>query len=116
VIDPAVAGRLRRAMEAAATSGTGMGLAPPGFPVAMKTGTAAEPGQGYHVNYIGLGPLPEPTVAFCIRVTNERSSPAVTTAAREVTRRLLAGLAVGPTRPSSPAARRGPAPARGLSR
>ena len=44
----------------------------------MKTGTAAERGRGYHVNYIGVGPLPDPTVAFCVRVTHERSSPAVT--------------------------------------
>jgi cell division protein FtsI/penicillin-binding protein 2 len=59
----------------------------------MKTGTAAEPGRGYHVNYIGAFPLPDPTIAFCVRVTNERSSPAVTRAAREVTGRLLATLA-----------------------
>jgi cell division protein FtsI/penicillin-binding protein 2 len=58
----------------------------------MKTGTAAEWGHGYHVNYIGVGPLPDPTVAFCVRVTHERSSQAVTRAAREVTRRLLAAL------------------------
>ena len=59
----------------------------------MKTGTAAEWGRGYHVNYIGMGPLPDPAVAFCVRVTNERTSPAVNRAAREVTRRLLAALA-----------------------
>ena len=59
----------------------------------MKTGTAAEWGRGYHVNYIGMGPLPDPAVAFCVRVTHERTSPAVTRAAREVTRRLLAALA-----------------------
>ena len=59
----------------------------------MKTGTAAEWGHGYHVNYIGMGPLPDPVVAFGVRVTNERTSPAVNRAAREVTRRLLAALA-----------------------
>ena len=80
-------------MEAVATFGTGASLAPRGFALAMKTGTAAEPGRGYHVNYIGAGPLPDPTFAFCVRVTNERSSPAVTRAAREVTARLLAALA-----------------------
>jgi cell division protein FtsI/penicillin-binding protein 2 len=47
-------------MEAVVTFGTGASLAPLGFAVAMKTGTAAEPGQGYHVNYIGAGPLPDP--------------------------------------------------------
>ena len=93
VVPPVIARRLRRAMEAVAGFGTGTGLAPRGFPIAMKTGTAAEPGRGYHVNYIGIGPLPDPAVAFCIRVTDERSSPAVTRAAREVARRLLAALA-----------------------
>ena len=42
----------------------------PSFPVAMKTGTASTPGLGYHVNYIGVGPMPDPTVAFCVRVTH----------------------------------------------
>ena len=93
VLERAIARRLRRAMEAVAQYGTGVGLAPPGFPVAMKTGTAAEWGRGYHVNYIGMGPLPDPAIAFCVRVTNERSSPAVTRAARDVTRRLLTALA-----------------------
>jgi cell division protein FtsI/penicillin-binding protein 2 len=93
VVDAALGRRLRRAMSAVAEYGTGAGLAPPGFAIAMKTGTAAEPGRGYHVNYIGVGPMPDPAVAFCVRVTNERSSRAVTAAAREVTRRLLAGLA-----------------------
>jgi cell division protein FtsI/penicillin-binding protein 2 len=96
VLSPAVARRLRRAMEAVALEGTGGGLAPEGLRVAMKTGTAAEPGRGYHVNYVGMAPLPDPAVAFCVRVTNERTSPAVTRAAREVTRRLLHGLAERP--------------------
>jgi peptidoglycan glycosyltransferase len=93
VVQPEVARRLRRAMEAVAAHGTGAGLAPRGFPVAMKTGTASEPSHGYHVNYVGMGPLPDPSVAFCVRVTNGRSSPAVNAAAREVTRALLAALA-----------------------
>jgi len=92
VLDPAVARRLVRAMEAVADRGTGAGLWPAGFPVAMKTGTGADRGR-YHVNYIGAGPLPDPTVAFCVRVTHGSSSAAVTKAAREVTRRLLAALA-----------------------
>jgi cell division protein FtsI/penicillin-binding protein 2 len=92
VLDPAVARRLAGAMRAVADHGTGAGLSPPGFAIIMKTGTGAEHGR-YHVNYIGAGPLPEPTVAFCVRVTHGTSSPAVTRAAREVTRRLLAALA-----------------------
>jgi peptidoglycan glycosyltransferase len=93
VLAPAVARRLRQAMEAVARSGTGVGLAPPGFAVAMKTGTAAERGQGYHVNYIGFGPLPGAELAFCVRVTHQPTSPAVTNAARGVTRALLGALA-----------------------
>ena len=93
VLPPAIAARLRQAMAAVARHGTGAGLAPPGFAMAMKTGTAATPGLGYHVNYIGTAPLPDPTVAFAVRVTGEGSSPAVTQAAREVTRRLLEALA-----------------------
>jgi cell division protein FtsI/penicillin-binding protein 2 len=93
VLDPAVARRLRQAMRAAADRGTGVDLAPTGFPIAIKTGTGAERGRGYHVNYVGAGPLPDATVAFCIRVTHGSSSPAVTRAARDVTRRLLAALA-----------------------
>jgi len=92
VLDPAVARRLVQAMRAVADRGTGAGLAPASFPVVMKTGTGADRGR-YHVNYIGAGPLPDPTVAFCVRVTQGASSPAVTRAAREVTRRLLAALA-----------------------
>jgi peptidoglycan glycosyltransferase len=85
--------RLRRAMEAVARVGTAAGLAPPGLVVAMKTGTAALYRAGYHVNYIGIAPSPDASVAFCVRLTHFRSSYAVTVAAREVTRRLLAGLA-----------------------
>jgi peptidoglycan glycosyltransferase len=92
VLDPAVARRLRQAMRGVAERGTGTGLAPAGFPVAMKTGTGADDGR-YHVNYVGAGPLPDPTVAFCVRLTHGVSSPAVTRAAREVTRRLLTALA-----------------------
>jgi cell division protein FtsI/penicillin-binding protein 2 len=93
VVGPELARRLRQAMRAVGEHGTGAGLAPPGFPVAMKTGTASERGRGYHVNYIGMGPLPDPAVAFCVRVTDERTSPAVNAAARDVARALLSALA-----------------------
>jgi peptidoglycan glycosyltransferase len=93
VLPPALVPRLLQAMEAVADFGTAASLAPPGFRIAMKTGTAALPRHGYHVNYIGIGPLPEPTVAFCVRLTYLSSSPAATAAGRDVTRRLLASLA-----------------------
>ena len=93
VLEPAVARRLRRAMAAVARRGTGAGLAPAGYEIAMKTGTAAERGRGYHVNYVGIAPLGATTVAFCVRVTHGATSPAVTTAAREVTSRLVESLA-----------------------
>jgi len=94
IVESAWMPSLREAMLAvAAPGGTGAGLAPRGFPVAMKTGTAATPGEGYHVNYIGVGPMPEPRIAFCVRVTHQRSSRRVRRAARAVTSALLAGLA-----------------------
>ena len=96
VLEPTVARRLRRAMDAVVRFGTGVGLAPDGLAMAMKTGTAAEVGVGYHVNYIGF--LPGRSLAFCVRVTHERTSPAVTRAAREVTQRLLRSLADRPQR------------------
>jgi cell division protein FtsI/penicillin-binding protein 2 len=80
-------------MRAVALYGTGTGLTRRGFPVAMKTGTAAEYRKGYHVNYIGVAPTPDSAVAFCVRVTYQRNSRAVNRAAREVTEALLAGLA-----------------------
>jgi cell division protein FtsI/penicillin-binding protein 2 len=82
--------RLRQSMLAvAAPGGTASFLAPPGFPVAMKTGTASLPGAGYHVNYIGIGPMPEPRLAFEVRITHQPSSPRARRAAREVTQTLL---------------------------
>jgi peptidoglycan glycosyltransferase len=93
VLDAATARHLARAMRAVAVYGTGAGLAPRVLPVAMKTGTAAAPGKGYHVNYVGFAPARDPTVVFCVRVTNRPSSHAVTRAAREVAAALLAGLA-----------------------
>ncbi len=88
---------LTRAMEAVTdVGGTAEGADPPGFQVAMKTGTAAEGALGYHVNYIGAGPLPTPRVAFCVRITHQGSSRAVNEVAREVLKRLLESLASTP--------------------
>jgi len=93
VVDADTTRHLLRAMRAVAIYGTGAGIASPELPVAMKTGTAAEYRRGYHVNYVGFAPPEDPVVAFCIRVTHRPTSHAVTRAAREVARALLAGLA-----------------------
>jgi peptidoglycan glycosyltransferase len=93
VLEPAWVTAMQAAMEpVTGPGGTAEGVEPASFPVAMKTGTAAEPGQGYHTNYIGVGPMPDPTVAYCVRVTNGGSSPAVTRSSREALAALLAGL------------------------
>lgn len=97
VIDPAWLGVLSRAMQAVVAYGTAAGLAPESFPVAMKTGTGATWHLGYHANHIGLGPWPDPRVAFCVRVTHEPSSGRVTRAARQVVGALLEGFAERPS-------------------
>lgn len=93
VIGPRTVPPLLRAMRAVSLYGTGTGVAPRELPIAMKTGTAAEYRKGYHVNYIGVAPTPESSVAFCVRVTYRPNSRAVNRAAKEVTRALLEGLA-----------------------
>jgi hypothetical protein len=93
ILDAATLPILRHAMEAVALFGTGAALAPGGFPIAMKTGTAAEWRHGYHVNYVGYAPTRDPSIAFCVRLTGQPSSHVVNRAARDVTRRLLRGLA-----------------------
>jgi peptidoglycan glycosyltransferase len=80
----------RRAVEAVTgPGGTAADATPPAFPVAMKTGTASAIGVGYHVNYVGAGPLPDPRLAFCVRVTHQPTSPAVNREARVVLRQVL---------------------------
>jgi Penicillin binding protein transpeptidase domain len=94
VLDAGWRPMLTRAMIAVAQpGGTAARIAPPYFPVALKTGTASEPDQGFHVNYIGFGPLPETRFAFAVRVTHQPSSRRVRSAAFAVTRRFLEGLA-----------------------
>jgi peptidoglycan glycosyltransferase len=80
------------AMKAVASRGTASHLAPAGFPVAMKTGTASHPRYGFHVNYIGVGPMPEPWLAFCVRITDRPTSHKVRTVAADVSRRFLGNL------------------------
>ncbi|MEO1088611.1 MAG: penicillin-binding transpeptidase domain-containing protein, partial [Acidobacteriota bacterium] len=81
VLDPAHADVLRQSMRAVAERGTGMRMKTRGFPVAMKTGTASHPQHGFHVNYIGFGPLPHARVAFCVRITHQGTSRRVRSAA-----------------------------------
>jgi hypothetical protein len=93
VVDPRWLPLLTRSMEAVTgPGGTAGGLDPPGFQVAMKTGTAAEPGSGYHVNYIGVGPQPHPPIAICGRLTPRGSSPDISRRARQVLATLLGSL------------------------
>ena len=52
-----------------------------------------QPGVGYHVNYVGAGPLPHPTIGFAVRVTHQPSSHRVREAAQDVLATLLEQLA-----------------------
>jgi peptidoglycan glycosyltransferase len=92
VVTPEAVPVLARAMQAVAVYGTAAGVAPPGFPIAMKTGTGAEWRLGYHANYVGVAPWPNPVVAFCVRITHEPTSSRVNRTAREVLSALLEGL------------------------
>lgn len=92
VLEPEWIEPLRDSMEAVVRQGTGMRVRTPGFPVAMKTGTASHPLHGFHVNYIGYGPLPNARVAFAVRITHQATSRQVRMAAAEVTARLLRNL------------------------
>ena len=81
------------AMETVVRRGTAQRVWPPAnFPVAMKTGTASDPRYGFHVNYVGIGPLPDARLAFCVRITDRPTSAKVRYAARQVSHRLLRGL------------------------
>lgn len=72
--------------------GTAGFIAPPGFRVYMKTGTGGNYRDGYHVNYIGYVPKEEGNIAFCVRVTDKRTSIQVRRAAYQTTRELLIHL------------------------
>ncbi len=94
VLDPDHAEVIRGSMLAVtAPGGTAYQVAPPQFPAAMKTGTGATPGLGYHTNYIGFAPVDRPQFAFAVRITGIRTSKAARQASYEVTRRLLRILA-----------------------
>jgi hypothetical protein len=85
--------RMRQALTGVVEEGgTAEGVAPESFPVVMKTGTASAPGLGYHVNYVGAGPLPDPTIGFAVRVTHQPTSHRVREAAQQVLADLLEAL------------------------
>lgn len=94
LLDPEHAEVIVRSMLAVTRpGGTASNLAPPSFPVAMKTGTGATPGLGYHTNYIGYGPVDAPLYSFAVRITGISTSKGVRQATTDATRRLLAVLA-----------------------
>ncbi len=95
---PVLDTRQRRALLSAMDSVTGWGgtaalIDPTGFQVAMKTGTGGNRWPGFHVNYIGVGPLPDPWLAFSVRVTGVPRSKDVRRAGYHVTQRLLRAIA-----------------------
>ena len=61
-------------------------------PQPMKTGTASDPRYGFYTNYIGIGPLPDARLAFCVRITDRPTSVKVRRAAQQVTYQLLRNL------------------------
>ena len=93
VLDEDMAAGLARSMRAVTLYGTAAGIAPSGVEVAMKTGTAREPGEDFHINYIGFLPAEAPRYAFAVRVTGHPTSRRVRRAGYRVTRRLLLDLA-----------------------
>jgi peptidoglycan glycosyltransferase len=93
ILEPAWVPLLQRALEGVVEEGgTAEGVAPETFPVVMKTGTASTPGLGYHVNYVGAGPMPHPKIAFAVRITNQPTSHRVRDAAQDVLANLLEAL------------------------
>jgi hypothetical protein len=72
--------------------GTAGFIAPTGFPVYMKTGTSGSYRDGFHVNYIGYVPKDHGNIAFCVRLTNKRTSYRVRRAAYQTNRELLIRL------------------------
>jgi len=93
VIEASWLSTILASMEAVTEGGTGRGIAPPDFPIAMKTGTGRDKNLGFHTNYIGIGPMPNPRISFCIRITDQPTSGRVRRATREVGRRLFEALA-----------------------
>jgi hypothetical protein len=75
VIAPESAAKIQESMKAVVQwGGTAHGLSLEEFPIVMKTGTGRNENLGFHTNYVGIAPMPEPKVAFCIRITNQSTS------------------------------------------
>jgi cell division protein FtsI/penicillin-binding protein 2 len=97
IVDAAHVPRMQQALTGVVEpGGTAEGVAPESFPVVMKTGTASAPGLGYHVNYVGAGPMPHPTIGFAVRVTHQATSSRVRDAAQDVLSTLLDALGGSP--------------------
>jgi cell division protein FtsI/penicillin-binding protein 2 len=76
-------------MRQVTRNGTARGVAPRDFQVAMKTGTGGNYGEGFHINYVGFGPVDNPRFSFCVRITNKPRSRDARRAGYMITSRLL---------------------------
>lgn len=86
---------IRDAMNAVTDfGGTASFVDPEGFQVYMKTGTSGNFDNGFHINYIGYGPVDQDiqTIAYCVRVTGKRSTSQVRQAGYRVNEELLLRL------------------------
>ena len=72
--------------------GTAAFIAPPGFQVYMKTGTGGNYRDGFHVNYIGYVPGDQGNIAFCVRITDKKTSFQARRAAYQTNREFLIHL------------------------
>ena len=89
---------LHRAMRAVTTwNGTAEGISPPGFPVAMKTGTGGNWGDGFHINYVGFAPVAAPACIFSIRITHAPRSTRARKAGYALTRQMLDAFRESPS-------------------
>jgi cell division protein FtsI/penicillin-binding protein 2 len=72
IAPPAAAARVAAAMQAVVTrpKGTGRRAMVDGVPLALKTGTAGSPEQGYDALVIGFAPADHPKIAFALIAEN----------------------------------------------
>lgn len=81
--------RIAEAMKEVSISGTAKNIAPWDFPVAMKTGTGGNWGNGFHINYVGYGPSEAARLTFGVRITNKSRSFQARRTGYSVTKKLL---------------------------